>query len=200
MFTLKAILFCSVAAIGVSTVVAAPACTTKFAGGVNNVVEGPRLNDVDRTYICTDGVLRPVPMMVDGHFCPDEDLPSDPASFPMATQDVVRSRFSPEQRMQICQTAKQMNCGHMQGLDATSRKVCTLRQNGRHDPVINLDGAAADAMLNMALSFATGSGSAPVPATTMSSSSESSEMTETTMLPGTASDSMPDSYTMTASL
>ena len=49
----------------------------------------------------TDGVLRPVPMMVDGHFCPDEDLPSDPASFPMATQDVVRSRFSPEQRMLV---------------------------------------------------------------------------------------------------
>ena len=31
MFTLKAILFCSVAAIGVSTVVAAPACMTKCA-------------------------------------------------------------------------------------------------------------------------------------------------------------------------
>ncbi|KAL1745768.1 hypothetical protein HDZ31DRAFT_35669 [Schizophyllum fasciatum] len=186
MFSLKTLLV-SLLAINATAVLAAPACTTKYAGGVYNVVEGPHLNDVDSTYICTDGILRPVPMMVDGQFCPGDGFPIDSTGMPVATAEAVRDRFTADQRKQICDAVKGVNCNGMEPLNTVNRNVCTLRRNDRHDPILKVDAATADAMLNMLLSFGTGTGTVSLPAPTAASST-SSDTPGTTAFPSGPSD------------
>ncbi|TRM64942.1 hypothetical protein BD626DRAFT_490405 [Schizophyllum amplum] len=200
MFSLKTFAL-YIIALNVTSVLGAPACSTKYVGGVGD------MNDLDRTYICTDGVLRPIPVAIDGEACPGDALPSGYG--PIATMDAaMRDRFTPQQRQQMCDAFRAMNCDTMEDLDESQQNVCVLRRNDRNHRIIDINGTNADTMLRMSMSGeepAPSGGSMPSDGSRADSSPflahvtatpDSGSMTEsafTTTMSETGSSSMPES-------